>query len=62
VIDADDPALFSTSLEAEYALVEEQLGSAAVARFARQAVESSFAPPEMKGKLLLETTSIARNY
>ena len=62
VIDADDPALFSTTLEAEYALVEEQLGAAAVARFARQAVESSFAPPELKGKLLLETTSIARNY
>ncbi len=62
VIDADDPALFSTTLETEYALVEEQLGTAAVARFARQAVESSFAPPDLKRKLLWETASAARNY
>lgn len=61
-IDADDPALFSTTLETEYALVERQLGRAAVARFARQAVESSFADPNLKEKLLLETHSVARNY
>jgi adenosine deaminase len=60
-IDADDPALFSTTLEAEYALVERQLGPAAVARFVRQAIESSFAPPEIKAKLLRETSSVARN-
>lgn len=61
-IDADDPALFSTTLEAEYALVEEQLGAAAIARFSRQAVENSFAPLGLKGKLLLETAIAARNY
>lgn len=62
VIDADDPALFSTTLETEYALVEAQLGADAVARFARQAVESSFAPPATKARLLTEMASVTRNY
>jgi adenosine deaminase len=62
VIDADDPALFSTTLSAEYALVERQLGATAVARFARQAVESSFAPADLKSRLRAEMRSATRNY
>jgi aminodeoxyfutalosine deaminase len=50
-IDADDPALFSTTLNHEYALVEALLGEAALVRFARNAIDASFAEPERKAAL-----------
>jgi adenosine deaminase len=54
VIDADDPALFSTSLCEEYALVGEWLGEERLLRFARNAVEASFAQPSRKSHLITE--------
>jgi adenosine deaminase len=50
-IDADDPALFSTTLIDEYALVGAELGAQALQRFSRNAVEASFASPERKASL-----------
>lgn len=51
VLDADDPALFSTSLLAEYALVASWYGEAFVRRLARNAIEASFASPNRKETL-----------
>jgi aminodeoxyfutalosine deaminase len=42
-IDADDPSLFKTSIGNEYAIVENVTGSAALERYVRNAVDSSFA-------------------
>lgn len=42
-IDADDPAMFHSSIEREYAIVEEQAGSAALERYVRNAIDASFA-------------------
>jgi adenosine deaminase len=56
-IDADDPALFSTSLEHEYELVGAQCGQAMLAHFARQAIDASFASSEKKAALRLEFDS-----
>jgi aminodeoxyfutalosine deaminase len=47
-IDADDPALFRTSITKEYAEVERVGGSAMLEQFVRNAVEASFAPAEAK--------------
>jgi adenosine deaminase len=47
-IDADDPALFHTSIEREYALVEQIAGSAALERYVRNAIEATFAAKEAK--------------
>jgi adenosine deaminase len=57
MIDADDPALFSTTLDREYELVGAQCGSGALARFARTAIEASFAAPQRKALLLAEFES-----
>ncbi|HTV72971.1 MAG TPA: adenosine deaminase [Candidatus Acidoferrales bacterium] len=54
VIDADDPALFGTSLVDEYLLVADWLGIEAVVRMARNAIEASFAAPAQKARLLAE--------
>ncbi len=51
VIDADDPALFRTSITREYAYVEEHAGRGAVLRFAHNAVDAGFAPQERKTAL-----------
>jgi adenosine deaminase len=51
VIDADDPAMFGTSIEREYALVEETAGSAALLRYVRNAIEASFAGDATKATL-----------
>jgi adenosine deaminase len=50
-IDADDPAIFETTIGAEYALVEHSMGSAALERFVRNAIEASFASPGEKAAL-----------
>jgi adenosine deaminase len=50
-IDADDPALFDTSLTQEYAYVESLVGRAALLRFIRNAVDSSFAEQARKAAL-----------
>lgn len=50
-IDADDPALFGTSIEREYAEVEREAGAAALARYVGNAIEASFAAPEEKSRL-----------
>ncbi len=54
VIDADDPALFSTTLAREYAIVAAELGEASLVRFARQAIDASFANAETKARLHAE--------
>jgi adenosine deaminase len=53
-IDADDPALFGTSLVDEYGIVAEALGMDAVYRFAENAIEASFAPDSTKARLRAE--------
>jgi adenosine deaminase len=53
-IDADDPALFGTTLAAEYREVQRTLGDAAVLRFARNGIEASFAPEATKVRLRAE--------
>ena len=50
-IDADDPALFGTTLLDEYRYVAETFGDDAVVRFARNAIDASFAPPAAKARL-----------
>ncbi len=50
-IDADDPALFRTSITEEYAYVEQVAGRDALLRFAHNAVDASFAPAERKTRL-----------
>ena len=50
-IDADDPALFGTTLTNEYAYVAQLAGMQAALRFAANAVDASFASPERKAAL-----------
>ncbi|HEX3468345.1 MAG TPA: adenosine deaminase [Candidatus Elarobacter sp.] len=50
-IDADDPALFGATLVGEYAYVAETFGEAALLRFARNAIDASFAVPDRKARL-----------
>jgi adenosine deaminase len=50
-IDADDPALFRTTLTDEYAYVERLAGREALLRFVRNAVDSSFAEQARKAAL-----------
>jgi len=50
-IDADDPAMFGTTLLDEYRLVADAFGEDAVVRFARNAIDASFAPPATKARL-----------
>ncbi|HUA07886.1 MAG TPA: adenosine deaminase [Candidatus Acidoferrales bacterium] len=51
-IDADDPAIFGTSISREYALVAQRAGIAALQRFIAQAAEASFLAPAEKRELL----------
>lgn len=50
-IDTDDPALFGTTITDEYAYVAELAGLESLLRFARNAVDASFAAPERKAAL-----------
>jgi aminodeoxyfutalosine deaminase len=50
-IDADDPGLFRTSVTNEYEYVSNLTGAAALSRFARNAIDASFASPERKAAL-----------
>jgi adenosine deaminase len=47
-IDADDPAMFRTSIEHEYASVAQIAGGDALVRFVRNAIDASFAPEPLK--------------
>lgn len=53
-IDADDPMLFATSLEAEYRRVAQLAGEAALARFIANAVEATFLDSARKATLRAE--------
>jgi adenosine deaminase len=50
-IDADDPALFGTSIGREYALVERVVGENTLTRYVRNAIDASFAPDELKAAM-----------
>jgi adenosine deaminase len=50
-IDADDPALFGTTLLDEYAYVARTFGEPALVRFARNAIDASFASVAEKARL-----------
>jgi adenosine deaminase len=47
-IDCDDPAIFGTTLELEYELVQETAGEGALTRYVRNAIDASFASVEEK--------------
>ena len=51
IVDADDPSMFHTSIEREYAIVEQSAGSAMLERFVRNAVDASFAAGDVKRAL-----------
>ncbi len=51
-IDADDPAIFRTSIQEEYELVERTAGPAALERYVRNAIDASFAPPSERRILI----------
>ena len=53
-IDADDPALFGTTLVDEYQEVERTLGADVLRIFGRNAIQASFAAPERKARLYAE--------
>ncbi|HTW83154.1 MAG TPA: adenosine deaminase [Candidatus Sulfotelmatobacter sp.] len=50
-IDADDPALFGTTLLDEYGFVADRFGEEALLRFVRNAIDASFAPAPTKARL-----------
>ena len=55
-INSDDPPMFGTTLNREYAIAADLLGldAAGVADLARTAVRASFAPDEVKQRVLAE--------
>jgi len=50
-IDADDPAIFGTSISQEYALVAKSAGAGALARFIAQAADAAFLEPHARRTL-----------
>ena len=48
VVDADDPAMFGTTIEREYAIVEAAAGGDVLERFVRNAIRASFADSQAK--------------
>lgn len=63
-INTDDPPMFSTDLNHEYAIAAELLGldRAGVAALAGNAVSASFAPDEVKSRLLAEIADYAAGF
>lgn len=53
-IDADDPALFGTTISAEYAYVAQTAGHATLVRFIGNAIDASFACDEHKAAMLAQ--------
>jgi aminodeoxyfutalosine deaminase len=55
-VNSDDPPMFGTSLNREYAIAAEllDLDREGVAELARAAVRASFAPEDVRGRLLAE--------
>ncbi len=51
VIDADDPALFGTTISDEYAKVAAMMGEGALPHFVRNAIDASFAADSVKAGL-----------
>ncbi|MBC5815573.1 MAG: adenosine deaminase, partial [Candidatus Eremiobacteraeota bacterium] len=51
VLDSDDPAMFQTDITTEYAFAEKLLGRDAVLRFARNAIDYSFASERSKASM-----------
>ena len=60
-IDADDPTMFRTSIENEYALVERVAGADALERFVRNAIDASFAEPRLKQAMRAELDALRRS-
>jgi aminodeoxyfutalosine deaminase len=60
-INSDDPPMFGTDLNAEYAVAAEllDLDEAGVARLAQSAVVASFAPDDVKRALIAEIEAYA---
>ncbi|HTV93707.1 MAG TPA: adenosine deaminase [Verrucomicrobiae bacterium] len=58
-IDADDPAIFGTSISREYALVAQSAGIETLRRFIANAADASFLPPAAKSTLYRE---VLRNH
>ncbi|MBD5606360.1 MAG: adenosine deaminase [Candidatus Eremiobacteraeota bacterium] len=58
-VDADDPALFSTTLDEEYRIAGRACGAAALVRFAANAIDASFASPRRKASLRRELSAAA---
>ncbi len=64
-IDADDPAMFHTSIESEYAIVERIAGADTLTRYVRNAIDASFAEPRrkqaMRDRLATELEAMCRS-
>ncbi|MFZ0365589.1 MAG: hypothetical protein WAL67_15410, partial [Candidatus Cybelea sp.] len=58
-IDCDDPAIFGTSIEREYALVEQVAGEAALERYVRNAIAATFAGGQEKRAMEAALTAAA---
>jgi aminodeoxyfutalosine deaminase len=60
-INTDDPPMFGTTLNREYAIAAELLGldAGGIAELARQAVRASFAPEDVKRRVLVEIEEYA---
>ena len=63
-INSDDPPMFSTDLNREYAVAAELLGldESGIADLARNAVRASFAPDDVKARLAAEISGYAASY
>jgi adenosine deaminase len=56
-LDADDPAIFGTSISQEYALVAQRAGLETLRRFIANAADASFLPPAAKSALRREVVA-----